>query len=223
MRTLGLETISGTGAPSPESRREAVSQTLDRLGNALSQVAGVPALFDCLRGAVWDRGKRKVSIIERSGLLPNTRFHRARLTDSTAEREKYFRGFLKRAKGRELAFFDPDKGLEVKSVKYGWKDSSQYVYLHEVSESFQAGHSLLIFQHRQRNKPEEFSEHLAGCLLEAAIGARQAYVFRTAFAAFALVPHPSHSKRFAKQVARIEREDWGGIIETLTYSKEVER
>ena len=46
LRTLGLETISGTGAPSPESRREAVSQTLDRLGNALSQVAGVPALFE---------------------------------------------------------------------------------------------------------------------------------------------------------------------------------
>lgn len=46
MRTLGLETISATGAPSPDARREAVSQTLDRPGNALSQVAGAPALFE---------------------------------------------------------------------------------------------------------------------------------------------------------------------------------
>ena len=46
LRALGLETISGTGAPSPEAHKEAVSQALDRLNGSLSHVAGVPELFE---------------------------------------------------------------------------------------------------------------------------------------------------------------------------------
>ena len=51
LRTEGLETISGTGAPSPEARKEAVSQTLDRLNSSLTRVAGVPELVEDARRA----------------------------------------------------------------------------------------------------------------------------------------------------------------------------
>ena len=46
LQSLGLETISGTGAPSPEARREAVSQSLGKLNGSLSQVGSVLDLFE---------------------------------------------------------------------------------------------------------------------------------------------------------------------------------
>ena len=46
LQSLGLETISGTGAPSPEARKEAVSQSLGKLNGSLSQVGSVQDLFE---------------------------------------------------------------------------------------------------------------------------------------------------------------------------------
>ena len=51
LETLGLETISGTGASSPADRKGAVSSSLDRLNGSLSQVSGVPDLFENANGA----------------------------------------------------------------------------------------------------------------------------------------------------------------------------
>ena len=51
LRTLGLETISETGAPSPEARKEAVGQTLQSLNDSLSKVGSVPELFEDATGA----------------------------------------------------------------------------------------------------------------------------------------------------------------------------
>lgn len=46
LQTLGLETVSGTGAPSPEFQKEAVGQSLDKLNGSLSLVGSVPELFE---------------------------------------------------------------------------------------------------------------------------------------------------------------------------------
>ena len=46
LQTLGLETVSGTGASSPEIHKEAVGQSLDKLNASLSLVGGVPELYE---------------------------------------------------------------------------------------------------------------------------------------------------------------------------------
>ena len=46
LQTLGLETVSGTGASSPETQKEAVGQSLDKLNGSLSLVGSVPELFE---------------------------------------------------------------------------------------------------------------------------------------------------------------------------------
>ena len=46
LQTLGLETISGTGASSPEIQKEAVGQSLDKLNGSLSLVGSVPELYE---------------------------------------------------------------------------------------------------------------------------------------------------------------------------------
>ena len=179
-----------------------------------------PPLFDCLRRAVMVNKRRRVGVIERSGLLgEGAYFRRATLTDDADQRRRYFRGFFQKARGRELAFFDPDMGLEVDSVKYGRRGSSKYLYLHEAAEAYERGHSLLVFQGRQRKQPGEFAEALARRLL-AATGAPVAYVFLTSLSALAFLPHPDHAERFAVPIARIRGENWGGVLETLTYHKE---
>ena len=46
LQALGLETVAGTGAPSPEAQKEAVGQSLDKLNGSLSLVGSVPELFE---------------------------------------------------------------------------------------------------------------------------------------------------------------------------------
>ena len=98
-----------------------------------------PPLFDCLRAAVLDRNERSIKIVEESGLLPNASFYSHLLADASDERRSYFDGLLGFSRGKDLIFFDPDNGLGVKSVPYGRKGSSKYLFLHEVSQLFSAG------------------------------------------------------------------------------------
>ena len=87
-----------------------------------------PPVFDCLRTAVLARNERNIRTIEDSGLLPNTSFYSPSLTDGPDERRTYFDSFLESSRGKELVFFDPDNGLEIKSVKYGRKGASRYLH-----------------------------------------------------------------------------------------------
>lgn len=171
-----------------------------------------PPLFDCLRTAVLDRIERHVQVIENSGLLPNTTFYSKLLTDPTEERGRYFDEFLKSASGRELVFFDPDNGLEVKSVRYGQKGASRYVFRNEISKSFKAGHSILIYQHMPPKPRDPLIRELASGLLHES-GSEIVYAFRTPRVAFFLVPQTKLLDQFAKVVESIQTV-WSDVLNT---------
>ena len=59
---------------------------------------------------------RAVRLVEDSDMLPNTRFHSRTLWDSPHSRREFFWESLGLATGVDLVFFDPDNGVEVKSV-----------------------------------------------------------------------------------------------------------
>ena len=174
-----------------------------------------PPVFDCLRTAVLDRKTRNVRTVEESGLLSNTTFYSPLLTDGFDERKRYFDGFLEFSSGRELAFFDPDNGLEVKSVQYGRKGASRYLFLSEVSQSFSAGHSLVVYQHMPPKPREPFINDLASRLLRET-GAESAYVFHTRRMAIALVLQTDQVLRFAEIASRVRR-DWAGFLVARRY------
>ena len=169
-------------------------------------------VFDCLRTAVLNRKERHVRVIEKSGLLPNTTFYRNLMNDATAERSRYFDGFLTSANGRELVFFDPDNGLEIKSVKYGQKGDSRYLYLREVSQAFKAGHSILIYQHMPPKPRDPLIRDLASKLIRET-GSVEVYVFRTPRVAFFLVPQTSRIGHFAEITYKIQS-DWCNVLDT---------
>lgn len=174
-----------------------------------------PPLFDCLRTALLDRMERHVSVIEKSGLLSNTSFYQRLLTDSTDERNRYFDGFLKASSGKELVFFDPDNGLEIKSVKSGRKGASRYLFFSEISRSFQAGHSLLIYQHMPPKQRDPLIKDLASKLFRET-GSELVYAFRTPRVAFFLVPQTNLVDQFDEIAVRIQTV-WSGVLDTDRY------
>ena len=172
-------------------------------------------VFDCLRAAVLDRNERNVGTVEKSGLLPNTSFYSSWLTDGSDARQRYFDHFLEFAHGKDLIFFDPDNGLEVKSVKYGRKGASRYLFLREISRSFSAGHSLLVYQHFPPKPRDPLIRDLARKLVQET-GSELVYVFRTKRVAFLLVPQSNQLSQFAEVAPCVETK-WGGLVDAWRY------
>jgi len=137
-----------------------------------------PDLYDALRDAVVVQGQRDVGAVARAGLLPGARLYGPLLPDDVAGRERYFDAFWQMAEGSDLIFFDPDNGMEVNSKRYGRKDSSKYLYWHELVRASADGHSVLVYQHFRREQREAFVARLAREMGERT-GVRVVVSFRT--------------------------------------------
>ena len=147
------------------------------------------ALYDYLRELVLGRKLRHVPEIEDSDILPGYSFFSDLVPDNSEHRDTWFQRLLELAKGCDLIFFDPDNGIEVPSKRYGLKDSSKYVYWREIEDAFNAGHSLLIYQHFPR---EELS-------------------FRTPHVLFLLAPQEQRREFFRERSEKVEAV-WGSQI-----------
>lgn len=150
-----------------------------------------PELFDSLVQCLSDPGNRAIDWAETSDILPSAVFFSTLLTDNADDRQEYFQQFLSAAQGSELVFFDPDNGFEVKSTPYGRKDSCKYLYWRELSQTFSAGHSVLVYQHFRREKRDQFIEALAAKICEET-GASEVISFQTSHVVFLLAPQPHH-------------------------------
>ena len=168
-----------------------------------------PTLYDRLKHIVLEK-TREVYAAQSDGILPNCVFYPTLLSDNPEVRASYFEGFERISKECELIFFDPDNGLEVKSRPYGRKYSSKYLYWREVRKFFNAGHSLLIYQHFPRIKRERFIGSAAQ-ELGSRTSANGVYSFRTPHVLFLLATQQQHRELFevtAKEVAST----WKGQI-----------
>jgi hypothetical protein len=95
----------------------------------------------------------------------------------------------------EFVFFDPDNGLEV-SLPKGRKNSSKYLYLDEAAAFYEAGKSLLIYQHFPRVERKAF---LASCTdrLRGVAPGCAVWAFTTSHVVFLLLVHPESPARLA--------------------------
>ena len=168
-------------------------------------------LFHHLEEVVLDRGVRNVSEIETSDILPSCTFLSDIVPDDGVARGLYFQRALLLAQGCDLVFFDPDNGIEVRSKPYGRRDSSKYLYWHEIEGFWNAGHSLLIYQHFPRVQRATFIEDKARLLLDRT-GASAVISFRTSHVVFFLVPQAEHTYLFRDRNEEVERV-WGKEIE----------
>jgi hypothetical protein len=169
-----------------------------------------PPLFDHLAEVVLRGGSRNVSEIENSDLLPSCVFLSDVVLDDREGREVYFQRLDDLASGCHLIFFDPDNGIEVKSKPYGRKDSSKYLYWHEIERFWDAGHSVLIYQHFPRVKRAPFIQDKARELMRRT-GASDVLSFRTSHVVFFLVPQAEHIGFFKERSVEVEAV-WGRQI-----------
>ena len=169
-----------------------------------------PALFDRLARDVVGGGARDVRWVERAGLLPGALFHADLLGDDTVARRGYFDAMLARLGPAGLIFFDPDNGLEVASVRPGRRGSCKYLYWDELVRTFEAGHSVLVYQHFPR---VDRAAYIADRLV--ALGARTrtavTMAFLTPHVVFLLAGQAGHRRALARGAHRVARA-WAGRI-----------
>lgn len=172
-----------------------------------------PPLFDALAACLDAPGGRDVRSAARKSLIRAAVYFRDTVPDDPTGRFHTFQDFqrvLKTMKRPGLVFFDPDNGLEVRSVPYGKRGSCKYLYWHELSETFTAGHSVLIYQHFPRVPRDPFTCALAN-ELSARTGAPEILSFRTSRVLFLLAPQAGHREYFCRRSREVARV-WGPHI-----------
>lgn len=174
-----------------------------------------PVVFEHLRDHVIVRGVRDVKNIEESDVLPNCSFYSELLLDDGSSRDEFFKDFSDFAKGSDLVFFDPDNGIGVKSTPKGKRGSSKYVYWDEVQSSYQAGHSLLIYQHFPRKPREPFLNSLIEKFKDF-IQADHVISFCTHHVVFLLLPQKKHEDIFIENSSIVE-DTWRDVIKVRRH------
>lgn len=163
-----------------------------------------PSLYDSLASCMSKPSNRNVQWIEDHRLLPAATCFPEVLTDNREERHKYFERFTALSAPADLVFFDPDNGIEVKSKALGAKDSSKYVYWHELTDTFSTGKSLLVYQHFIRVKRDTFIRQKVDQFRER-LGVSEVHTFKTPHVLFILVPQPYHRQYLAEKCAEVAK------------------
>ena len=167
-----------------------------------------PDLFDFLARTVTKDSTRNLTTFENAGLISQAVYHSGLLGDSLAERGAYMESMLTKFEGLDLVFFDPDNGLEVKSRPMGRKGSSKFLGIAEANKAFEAGMSLLIFQHFGRVKRDVYIPAQME-RLGFATGAAKVVSLATSNVLYLFALHRDHTPA-VRHALRILAERWPG-------------
>ena len=116
-------------------------------------------LFQQLQGIIrnWERSNhnensRNIKIVERKIFRDsNILFYSKELSDKNL-REQYLKESMIKMNNCDMVFFDPDNGIEIKSVGKKSKKAFKYVYIDELKRCYDSGKSLIVYQHKDRTK-----------------------------------------------------------------------
>jgi hypothetical protein len=174
------------------------------------------ALFDALASCMANPANRAVSWAEVNQLIPSAVYFSKLLPASRKERETYFKKFRGVAAGRDLVFFDPDNGIEVKSMPYGSRGSQKYLYWHELAQTYDTGHSVLVYQHFNRIRRETFIESIVESTHHQ-IDPSAVVTFSTANVLFLLLVQPRHCSYLLDKCAEVTTQ-WASQLEVRIHS-----
>ena len=176
-----------------------------------------PELFDILKSCISQPSNRLVDWAEANQVIPAANYYPKILPSPTNERQQYFNELWEVAAGQDLIFFDPDNGIEVKSVPVGTKRSNKYLYWNELADAFARGHSFLVYQHFIRLKHEIFISQKIDHIFEK-MPVSLVLAFSTAQVLFLLIPQAEQEKYFKEKSAEIG-EKWGKQIQVQLFQR----
>jgi hypothetical protein len=103
------------------------------------------------------------SIQNNPKILPQTVFYNPYLSDAAIpagcrinHRRQWFDRSLSVLHDCDVLFFDPDNGLEVKSAPISHAKACKYVMYEEIAKAYQAGKSLIIYNHCDRSDKQTY-------------------------------------------------------------------
>ena len=163
-----------------------------------------PDIFDFLHNAVLKEKVRKLSLIEKSGLLTNVSFFSNVLQGKITDRRTFFTALQKEAKKADLVFLDPDNGIEVPSVKTGKKNSDRYIYWDEIEKLFYLGKSLLVYQHFGRQERNAFIQEMV-LQVKKRLKTSEVITLRTKNSFYLLIPHQKHLSKLKQGLSAISK------------------
>jgi hypothetical protein len=158
---------------------------------------------------------RSILHAEAWGLVPRARYFPALLGDSRVDREAYFARAWGYLADQPLIFFDPDIGLETRSIRPGHKHSSRYLFWNEVEETFRLGHSVVIYQHFPRQERLSFTARLAA-EVHRRLQAPLVDTYTTAHVLFLVAGRQEHAAALARAPRLVSR-NWVGQIVPATH------
>ena len=154
-----------------------------------------PELFDALAKVPPSPQFSDLQRIEREGIVPGATFFNEFVADFRTERDAFHARCMATFADRDLVFFDPDNGLEVKSVPNGRKRSSKYVLLDELADHYRAGRSVLVYQHPDHLLARKAFVDDKATKLRAVLSDTSIWAFGTPYVVFLLAAHPDHAKQ----------------------------
>lgn len=185
----------------PDGRSD--GEFLAYLGQAKKHRHRDPALFDWLVQVVGQEKDRRTARIEASTILGAALFQSRLLTDALRDREAYFVECTEKFASCDLVFFDPDNGLEIKSVSRRHRDSCKFLYWQELASTFASGASVLIYQHFIREERGRFSARM-GEELRSRLNPAAVFSFRTPHVLFLLAAQERHVLGFRTALAAFQ-------------------
>lgn len=102
-------------------------------------------------------GTRSIAALENADLIPNAIYYGEILkpgSDKNFIRSMWYRKSLEKLLECDIIFCDPDNGLIVKSVSQKSLKSDKYIIPDELFSYYQAGKSLVFYNHRSREQEQ---------------------------------------------------------------------
>ena len=115
-----------------------------------------PAVFAYLRDQYVTKSRRECKVMEEDGPIASCRFFVETVPESRDQRPGFISRCLEAAVGTQLLFFDPDIGVYRKGVR-SWEEN-QYLFWEELKRVFEAGHTVMVYQHLFPRGQDSFME-----------------------------------------------------------------
>jgi hypothetical protein len=119
----------------------------------------------CELQKIVDANKRKVAEIEKINILPlETVFFANSVSyndikgseNRLSYRDSWIKDSLNILSSCNLIFYDPDNGIEIKSVKKHHKKAGKYVFYDEISKCYEKAKSLIIYNHASHEMKDNY-------------------------------------------------------------------
>jgi len=165
------------------------------------------AMFDALTKAPPEPTISDLRRVEAEALIAGATFFNEFTPDSRPGRDSFHRQRMAAFADRNLVFLDPDNGLEMKIPK-GRKGSSNYAFLDEIADHYNAARSILVYQQYPQHVSREAHVTAAGARLRAQLPGALIWLLETPHVVFVLAARPDQVRHVETVIAALQDRQW---------------